>query len=163
MAPSPDPALRFSAVLLAGGRSSRMGRDKAHLLWNGVPLWEHQLQTLRELEPTELLISTRAEQVYEAPGVRLIPDEAADLGPLSGVAAALQFMQTEWLVVLAVDLPEMSAQYLQPLLDQARQTGRGVVPFATDGMSHWPPSIRNRAPNWQCASFGRKIARSSAS
>jgi len=121
--------MRFSAILLAGGMSRRMGQDKARLPWRGGTLWEHQLEILRNLGPEELMISCRPGQDYEAPGTLLIPDEQAGLGPLSGIAAALQRMQTEWLVVLAVDLPEMPARYLKTLLDRAHQSGKGMVPI----------------------------------
>ena len=47
----------FSAALLAGGRSSRMGRDKAFLEIDGVPLWQRQLQTLRELGPSKSFLA----------------------------------------------------------------------------------------------------------
>ena len=49
--------MNFSAALLAGGRSSRMGRDKAFLEIDGVPLWQRQLQTLRELGPSETFLA----------------------------------------------------------------------------------------------------------
>ena len=49
----------FAAALLAGGRSLRMGRDKARLPWGGEPLWRHQWRTLAALEPSSLLLSCR--------------------------------------------------------------------------------------------------------
>ena len=49
--------MRCSAVLLAGGKSSRMGRDKAFLEIEGEPLWQRQLATLRRLAPEQLMIS----------------------------------------------------------------------------------------------------------
>ena len=125
----------FTAVLLAGGRSRRMGRDKALLqLPDGRRLWERQLGVLRELEPTELFISGPAREGFPS-GVATLEDETPDLGPLGGIATALAAMQTGRLVVLAVDLPAMTAGYLRALLiDSSEQTlSRGVVPQADDG------------------------------
>jgi molybdopterin-guanine dinucleotide biosynthesis protein A len=120
--------VNFSAVLLAGGLSKRMGRDKALLPWGGGLLWEHQLATLRALEPAELLFSTRRGQLYAAPDARLLPDERGGFGPLEGLALALSRMDAPWLVVLAVDLPRMTADYLAQMLERAGATGKGVVP-----------------------------------
>jgi len=120
--------MNFSAVLLAGGGAVRMGRDKALLPWGNGALWEHQLATLRALVPVELLISTRSARGFENCGALLLPDEQPGLGPLAGIATALAHASTDWLVVLAVDLPEMTASYLAALLEKTRATGRGAVP-----------------------------------
>ena len=54
--------MSFAAVLLCGGQSTRMGRDKAFIDWQGRPLWQVQLDKLQQLGPERLLISCRAEQ-----------------------------------------------------------------------------------------------------
>ena len=76
--------MRCSAVLLAGGKSSRMGRDKALLEIDGEPLWRRQLATLRALEPEQLMVSGPPRGEGET-----VADEIEDAGPLGGVAAAL--------------------------------------------------------------------------
>lgn len=115
----------FSAVLLAGGKSSRMGQDKAFLEIAGEPLWRRQVETLARLSPARLIISgpTRAEwSAYEN-----IPDQHANGGPLAGFASAWQNCRTPHLLVLAVDLPGMTTEYLGSLLKRCTE-GRGVVP-----------------------------------
>ncbi len=108
--------VRFAAVLLAGGQSRRMGRDKALLLVDGGRvLWERQLDVLRSLGPAELFISGPARPGFPY-DVRLLEDERPGLGPLSGIVAALEAMTTPLLVVLAVDLPAMRADFLRGLL-----------------------------------------------
>ncbi|HEY2799497.1 MAG TPA: molybdenum cofactor guanylyltransferase [Chthoniobacterales bacterium] len=114
--------MRCSAVLLAGGKSTRMGRDKALLEIEGEPLWRRQLATLRQLSPEQLMISGP-----ERDGAEAVADEIENAGPLAGVAAALRKCTAPLLIVLAVDLPRMTAEFLQSLLNLCRD-GRGAVP-----------------------------------
>jgi molybdopterin-guanine dinucleotide biosynthesis protein A len=118
--------MRCSAVLLAGGKSSRMGRDKALLELGGRPLWQHQLDTLRQLSPDQLLLSGPSRD-----GIEGIADEVKDAGPLAGIAAALRQSTSSLLVVLAVDLPSMTADFLRSLLAQCEK-GRGIVPSSRE-------------------------------
>ncbi len=125
----------FAAVLLAGGRSQRMGRDKALLpLPDGRKLWERQLDVLRVLAPAELFISGSARDGFP-PDVTILADERPGLGPLSGIAAALKAMQTPRLVVLAVDLPAMTTDFLRGLLTATEDLfpNPGIVPQTDDG------------------------------
>ena len=83
----------FAAVLVAGGRSRRMGRDKALLrLRDGRLLWERQLKILQSLGPGELFVSGPARDGFPA-DVVLLADERPDYGPLSGIVAALEAME----------------------------------------------------------------------
>ncbi len=69
----------FDAVLLAGGKSSRMGTDKAGVLIQGVPLWRLQLATLRDLGPEEIFISGRDSGPYAEEGLEILKDRCAAL------------------------------------------------------------------------------------
>jgi molybdopterin-guanine dinucleotide biosynthesis protein A len=115
-------------VLLAGGRSTRMGRDKAGLIVDGQPLWQRQLGELRALNPAELFISGRPDGPYAGAGVEIVTDAVPGLGPLAGIAAALQRTTLPLLLVLAIDLPRISRGLLATLVAAARQSGAGVVP-----------------------------------
>ncbi|MBV9126801.1 MAG: molybdenum cofactor guanylyltransferase [Verrucomicrobia bacterium] len=127
--------MRFSAVLLAGGKSRRMGCDKAllHLPGDPRPLWQRQLDdVLRPLQPAEIFFSGRARPGLPA-DVILLADEITDCGPLAGIAAALRVMTTPWLVVLAVDLPAMTADFFRTRLLARCARNQGAVPQTTDG------------------------------
>ena len=119
--------MRFSAVLLAGGKSFRMGRDKASIEINGEALWRRQLETLRRLSPNELFLAGSQHD----PSVETIADEFAGAGPLAGVAAALGKSSLPHIVVLAIDLPMMTTAFLRSLLELCRQQ-RGVVAQRAD-------------------------------
>jgi molybdopterin-guanine dinucleotide biosynthesis protein A len=117
----------LSAVLLAGGESRRMGRDKATIAWDGEPLWQRQLRILRALEPEQLFVSARTAPPWLPPEVELLIDDPPSRGPLSGLTKALAQMRTTHLVAFAVDMPFMTEDELGSLCGMAIQ-GRGVVP-----------------------------------
>lgn len=120
--------MAFSAVLLAGGESRRMGRDKATLDFHGKPLWQRQLETLRQLTPDELFVSARTRPAWLAADMKLVLDGTSSRGPMSGVAAALVQTQTSHLLVLAVDMPLMTGMHLSYLLSFV-SSECGVLPL----------------------------------
>ncbi len=120
----------FTAALITGGRSSRMGADKAFLDWHGRPLWEVQLAKLRAAGAAEVLVCGRREQVFAGDGFRLIPDRREDLGPLSGLANALRAASHDSALVLAVDMPFITTGLLGELVKmQTSFPGQGVIPI----------------------------------
>jgi molybdopterin-guanine dinucleotide biosynthesis protein A len=119
--------MKISAVLLAGGESRRMGKDKATVLFRGTPLWEIQLDLLRKLGPSEILISARTDPPWRPDHAQLIMDDPPSRGPLSGLAASLAKMRTANLLAIAVDLPFMTEDFLRYLCEQIKP-GIGVVP-----------------------------------
>src|SRR6266545_4998317 len=119
--------MKISAVLLAGGESRRMGKDKATLLFHGTPLWQTQLELLRQLEPTEIFVSARTDPVWRPADVQFVADNSPSRGPLSGLAASLAKMCTKHLLALAIDMPFMTEKYLRFLCGQI-EPGCGVLP-----------------------------------
>ncbi|TCO94797.1 molybdopterin-guanine dinucleotide biosynthesis protein A [Chthoniobacter flavus] len=115
-------------MLLAGGKSTRMGRDKAAVIFEGRPLWERQLATLAALQPRELFISGRPDGPYIDHGTEVIADLHPGCGPLSGLESACWRTQTPLLCVLAIDLPWMTTAFLERLVKIATLDGRGIVP-----------------------------------
>lgn len=111
----------FSALLLAGGRSRRMGRDKALLEWGGRPLWEVQAAKLASLQPQRLLIACREEQgLHHSQAGRpfaavewLFDPPGEDLGPMAAIVRALGTDTGMPLLVLAVDMPWVTADFLR--------------------------------------------------
>ena len=104
--------MNFSAVILAGGKSSRMGQDKAFLEIGGQTLLARQIQLVRTAGAVEIFISGRVGVDYSAFGCRVLHDKFADAGPLAGIERALDAATAPHLLVLAVDLPEMTVEIL---------------------------------------------------
>ena len=120
--------MNISAVLLAGGESRRMGRDKATLLFRGRPLWEIQFDLLRALQPEEIFVSARTDPPWRPSGVQFVSDEPPSRGPLSGLSATLARISTDHLLSLAIDIPLMTENYLR-LICNLVEPGRGVLPM----------------------------------
>jgi molybdopterin-guanine dinucleotide biosynthesis protein A len=119
--------MTFSAVLLAGGESRRMGRDKAGIIFHDEPLWRRQLRVLRDLGPEKVFVSARTESSWLPDDTELLLDEPPSRGPLSGLTKALIQMQTSHLLVLAVDMPFVTREQLRLLCSLVTE-GSGVVP-----------------------------------
>jgi molybdopterin-guanine dinucleotide biosynthesis protein A len=123
--------MNISSVLLAGGESRRMGKDKATVLFRGKPLWEIQLGLLRKLEPAEIFISARTDPSWRPAAVQFVADAPPSRGPLSGLAASLAQMRGTHLLALAIDMPFMPESYLHSLCEQI-EPARGVIPNIDD-------------------------------
>jgi molybdopterin-guanine dinucleotide biosynthesis protein A len=107
--------MNFSAVILAGGKSSRMGRDKAFLETGGKTLLARQIEIARFAGATEVFISGHADMDYSAFAGQVITDRFPNAGPLAGIESALAAANNPLLLVLAVDLPEIGSEFLRAL------------------------------------------------
>lgn len=120
---------RVAAVILAGGRGSRMGgADKGLIDYRGRPLIEWALAAIAP-QVGELVISAnRNLDAYARYGHRVLPDSLPDYpGPLAGVLAAMQTVAADWLLVAPCDTPHLPTDLAARLLDAAQ---RGKVPLA---------------------------------
>ena len=125
----------FSAVLLMGGRSRRMGVDKALLTDPATRLtaWERQAALLESLGPRHRFLSLRKDQDCPAIGAgwQEVMDPIDDAGPMGGICASLAELSDDLLLVLAIDLLAMTASPLRALLDCCSRD-RGAV-YTKDG------------------------------
>jgi len=119
--------MRCNALILAGGKSRRMGRDKAWLEVAGRPLLARQIELARQAGADEVFVSGRADADYAAFGCAVLHDLYPGAGPLAGVERGLAAATAPLLLVLAVDLPRMTVEFLQRLLQECRAE-TGVVP-----------------------------------
>ncbi|MEI6862701.1 MAG: molybdenum cofactor guanylyltransferase [Verrucomicrobiota bacterium] len=133
--------MTWSGVLLAAGASCRMGRDKALLPASvGQPLWQRQLDVLARAGAGELLVSARPEQTWVPPGVTRVTDAVPGAGPLAGLVAALACCRGTHLLVLAVDLPALPAEWFWELQRACTPAcgAAGVQTTGSDGEAFEP-------------------------
>jgi molybdopterin-guanine dinucleotide biosynthesis protein A len=123
--------MTLTAVLLAGGESRRMGKDKATIVFRGEPLWKRQLELLRALTPERIFVSARTDPSWLPPDTDLLLDDPPSRGPLSGLTKALTRLQTSHVVALAVDMPFMTREQMRTLWSLATN-GCGVLPMIGD-------------------------------
>ncbi len=105
-----------TALILAGGDSRRMGRDKALLRLGGRTLLERVVERIRP-HVREVLVSARDPSRYAFLGLRGVADSVADAGPLVGIRDGLRAAAWPRVLVLACDVPTLDVPFLLSLLD----------------------------------------------
>jgi molybdopterin-guanine dinucleotide biosynthesis protein A len=124
----------LTAFILAGGNSTRMGTDKAFVMFEGRTLLARALELCRTITSDVRVVGDRKKFAPFAP---VVEDVFPGCGPLAGIHAGLRDSETDWNVVLAVDLPFVSPALLLFLVAQARESRAMVtVPRAGEG---WQP------------------------
>ncbi len=126
--------LAVTAFILAGGKSTRMGRDKAFVPWEGQTLLERALEVVGQVTPNVRIVGARAK--FEKYGT-VVEDMYPERGPLGGIQAALCATATELNLVMAVDLPYVTHELLKYLVEGAQNSSAMVaVPRFAEG---WQP------------------------
>lgn len=100
--------MEITGIILAGGKSTRMGTDKALLQINGKTLLENAIEICMPV-CSEILISSNNPE-HQKLGIQIIPDEIKDCGPMGGIYSCLKVSETSWNLVLSTD-----AIYVEPL------------------------------------------------
>jgi len=133
-----------SAFVLAGGRSSRMGTDKAFVEFQGCTLLNRALDLVTGITPTVHIVGSR--ERFGAFG-DVVEDEIPDHGPLGGIHAALRASPSDRNLIVAVDMPFVTAAFLQYLLTEDKRSEAAVT-------------VPRAAGNWQplCAVYRRAFA-----
>jgi molybdopterin-guanine dinucleotide biosynthesis protein A len=107
----------LAAIILAGGRSSRMGTDKGLILFQGKALVTHVIDVLRSLGINNIIIITQ-HGAYEQFGYPCYPDLVQDKGPLGGIYAGMIHSKAGKNLVLACDMPFLTKELITALIDR---------------------------------------------
>lgn len=113
--------------ILAGGKSSRMRKDKSLLTIGGVSLIDRAVAVMREVFPVVIVASDRRKE-YEFLRVPILPDIKKNCGPLGGIHAAFAQTDADYLFVLACDMPFISADLIWYVITQ-KADADAIVPM----------------------------------
>jgi len=151
----PDETPGITGLLLAGGRSTRFGRDKALYRLEGVPQIRRVYDVLSAVSERVLISVRGADQRYDAvvpAEVHYVEDNRPDAGPLAGVVAGCAEASTPWLLIAACDLPHLTTGVLEHLLSARHDSVDAVVARTPDGRTHPHCALYRCAPAARAAS-----------
>lgn len=120
--------MRKAALILAGGKSSRFGRDKSQLTIAGERIVDRLAGYCGEL-CGEVLISCGEREKFRLPGIREVPDRLPGHGPMSGIHAGMLASSAQLFLVLACDMPLFDPDLARTLFDQCETGFDACVPF----------------------------------
>ncbi|MBD2440032.1 molybdenum cofactor guanylyltransferase [Nostoc sp. FACHB-110] len=131
----------LSAIVLAGGKSSRMGQDKALLTVEGVPLLQRVCQIAAACAETVFIVTPWPEryQHLTLPRCQFILEAPVNHGPLVGFAQGLAQVQTDWVLLLACDLPKLQVEVLQGWVAQLDNVGEDAIAALAHHPKGWEP------------------------
>ncbi|MBM0743856.1 molybdenum cofactor guanylyltransferase [Phormidium sp. CLA17] len=135
----------LSVIILAGGQSSRMGRDKALIRVDGTPMLQRTCEIAMQCAPQVFVVTTgvrpysgivpaRCSVIEESP----LKGESKPQGPLVGFVQGLTQTQAEWVLLLACDLPRLSQAVLQRWMLQLMQVN-GAMALLPKSQKGWEP------------------------
>ena len=116
----------LTGIILAGGRSRRMGSDKGLVEFRGKPLIQYGIDLLSQF--TDRILISSGNSDYLDFGCETVPDEISGQGPAAGLAASLKYSTTPWNLVIACDLPFLNQELILSLLTEA-ENSMGVIPI----------------------------------
>lgn len=107
----------FTGIILAGGKSARMGRDKGLLDWRGTPFYLH-IHSLISSYCKEVVVSCNAENYFKFDQLKTVVDlpQFGDNGPISGILSCMNQTNGPWLI-LPCDFPQITSNDIQKLIE----------------------------------------------
>lgn len=120
-----------SGFVLAGGGSRRMGRDKALLPLGSASMVEQIAAAVRSAAGNVTIIGPV--ERYAHLGLPVVPDKVENCGPLGGIYTALALTGADWNLVVACDMPHLTAAFLKQLIEAAEATDANCLVPETGG------------------------------
>ena len=120
--------MNITGIILAGGKSSRMGSDKGLLAVNGVPMIVHVINSLNKAGIKDIIIISNNSD-YQKFGFPVFPDIIEDKGPLGGIFTGLSKSKTSKNVILSCDIPYIDETIIDILIRESGEEQVSIVKF----------------------------------
>jgi molybdenum cofactor guanylyltransferase len=137
---------RVTAIVLAGGRSTRFGRDKLAEPIDGRPLLDHAIDAVRPFASEILVVAAPSAVPIIPEGARLVHDPEAFEGPLAGLLAGLDVAAEPIVLVVGGDMPSLIAAVIESMLSALRAPDVDAVVLEHDGDPRPLPIVVRRMP-----------------
>lgn len=121
-----DHMEKLPVYILAGGKSSRFGSDKARAMLSGKPLVAHVAESLKPFASQPRVVADAAGK-YDDLGLRTLGDEVPDAGPLGGLLTALRDCDQPWLLLVPCDFLGIQQAWIERLFQAPREGYDAVV------------------------------------
>ena len=125
---------KISVVILCGGKSTRMGQDKAELCLNGKTFLSRLEENLEQAD--EILLSVQEKTDHPESKRKHVPDQFQGCGPLAGVHAAMEYCKNAVLFVVSCDSPFVDFEIAKKLLPYLTEHVDAVIPVDQSGKKH---------------------------
>jgi len=130
-----DTPADVAAVILVGGKSRRFGSDKAHISLCGESIQDRIIRITRHVTTNIVLSGATTNQIRKA-DVPVLPDAFPGIGPIAGLHAALRNDLAPWILLVACDLPLITSDLLEKIVQARSAACQAVVPVTPDGRRH---------------------------
>lgn len=107
----------ITGIILAGGKSSRMGTDKGFLMLNDKPFVQYSIEALKPLVSEIIIVSDDSN--YDAFGLKRVNDITKNAGPIVGICSGLEASSTDYNLILSCDIPLINSEILKKLIAAA--------------------------------------------
>ncbi|WP_458404298.1 molybdenum cofactor guanylyltransferase [Methanobrevibacter sp.] len=131
-----------SCIILCGGKSSRMGRDKGSMIIQDKPMIKHILSTLNHQINEAIIVLNDEKRIAKygefinpqeyAYNITFIEDEIKDKGPLPGIMTGLSNITSDYALVLPCDSPYVTKNYIDTIFNEIDENYQAVVPYHDD-------------------------------
>lgn len=122
--------MNVTGIILAGGKSSRMGKNKAFVEYSGRRLIDYSISVLEKF-CSQIIISANTDE-YNHLGFQIVADYLKDCGPIAGLYSGLKASETDDNFVVACDMPHISSEIMEKLIGE-KEHYQIVCPELTDG------------------------------
>lgn len=119
---------KITGIILAGGKSSRMGKDKGTCSFNNKPLVEYAIEVLKPF-CGELLLSANNIESYNKYAIEVVPDEIRFIGPLGGMFTCLKKSKTRHNIILSCDTPFISKELIKHIIVNIDSKSKIIAPL----------------------------------